>query len=122
MITKLTAEIKVSGLEIVETLFELLSDNIEHIQETLKSKLLDWAESEYAGWVGWADISPEFIDSNNCIVMMNGIEQMHVTAYNRILQKVQVIDYTSKKVINIVKADSFSIKNIGFDNFVSWGE
>jgi hypothetical protein len=120
--TKLIAEIKVSGLEIVETLFELLSDNLEHIQEPLKSKLLDWLESQDKGWVSWSDISPEFIDSNNCIVMMNGIEQMHVTGYNRILQKVKVIDYTSRAVINIVKADSFSIKNIGFDNFVSWGE
>jgi hypothetical protein len=113
----ITAEVKVSGLELVQDFFELLSENIECIQEPLKSKILDFVESEDQGWVSWPDISPEFIDSNNCIVMMDGIEQDHVTGYNRILQQVKIIDRTSRPFIKIVKAKSFYI---GFDNFVSW--
>ena len=117
---KITAEIKFLELEVVKDLFELLSDGIESIQEPLKSKLLDWVESEDKGWVSWSDVSPEFIDSDNCIVMMNGAEQMHVTGYNRILQKVKLFDKDLRQ-LKIVEAKSFSIKNVGYDNFVSWG-
>ena len=117
---KITAEIKLSELDIVKDLFELLSDGIECIQEPLKSKLLDWVEAEDKGWVKWSDIAPEFINNQECIVMMNGAEQMQVTGYNRILQKVELFD-KELRCLKIVDAKSFSIKNIGFENFVSWG-
>ena len=119
---KITAEIKLSECDEIKTFFELIADNMDDIREPLRSKIKDWTESEDKGWVKWGDIAPEFIDNNNCIVMMDGIEQQLVTGYNRVLQKVKFFEPLNRSPIRIASPKSFSIKNVGFDNFVEWGE
>ena len=73
------------------TFFELIADNLDCISEPLRSSIVDWVDSGDKGWVSWAAISPEFINSDSCIVMMNGVEQNYVTGYNRILKKIKLI-------------------------------
>lgn len=116
---KLTTEIKVTELDEIKTLFELFADNFDCIKEPLRSRFLEWVDAEDKGWVSWSDIAPEFIDSKSCSVIVNGKDHGNVTGYNKILRKVKVFNKDPNR-IEIINAKSFSIKNIGFDNFVEW--
>jgi hypothetical protein len=112
-------EVKILDLEICQTLFELLSENINCISEPLKSKIYQWVECENKGWVIWSDICPNFINKESCVVMLNGKSVKNVTGYNQILRKVTVMN-EGWQMLEVVRADSFSINNIDFDNFVEW--
>jgi hypothetical protein len=116
---KLMAEIKMTELDEIKTLFELFADNVDCINEPLKSRLKEWVESEGKAWVSWSDIAPEFIDNNSCSVLVEGKDALHVCGYNKILRKIKVFDKATGR-IEIVSAKSFSINNIGSANFVEW--
>ena len=116
---KLIAEIKMTELDEMKTLFELFSDNIDCISEPLKSRLKEWVESEGKAWVSWSDISPEFINNQSCVVLADGVDQQNVCGYNKILRKIKVFNKALGRV-DILRAKSFSINNIGSSNFVEW--
>jgi len=116
---KLTTEIKITELDQITTLFELLGDNQECIKEPLRSRFIEWMEAKDKGWVSWSDIEPEFVGNMSCVVLVDGVEQLFVTGYNKILRKVKIYNGDLKK-IEVFNAKSFSIKNIGFANFVEW--
>ncbi len=118
---KLMTEIKVTGLDQIKTLFELLGDNIDCIQEPLKSRLEEWVNADDKGWVKWSDISPEFIEDKSCYVFMDGTEQLFVTGYNKILRKVKIYN-KEKSRVDVVSAKSFSISNMGHEDFVRWND
>ena len=118
---KLMTEIKVTELDQIKTLLELLGDNIHCMQEPLISRFKEWVNDEDKGWVSWSDIAPEFIDNNNCYVFMDGTEQMQVTGYNKVLRKVKIYN-KEKSRIDVVSAKSFSISNIGADDFIRWND
>jgi len=119
--TTLTTEIKFLDLDIMQTLFELLADNQDCIEDPLKSKLQEFIDSEDKGWVSWSDIAPEFISNESCLVMLNGEDVSNVTGYNKILRKVKVVSVVNdRNLVEVIKADSFSINNVGFANFVEW--
>tara|TARA_R110000782_G_scaffold55112_2_gene116364 strand:+ start:141 stop:509 length:369 start_codon:yes stop_codon:yes gene_type:complete len=120
---KLVTEIKILDLDMMDTFFSLIADNADCIHEPLKSKLQEWIDAEEKGWVSWSEISPEYIKSNDCRVMLNGHEQFFVTGYNKILRKVKVLERAEGNkpcFIRIVEAQSFSINNNRFSNFVEW--
>ena len=119
--SKLIYEIKMTELDEMKTLFELFSDNVDCINEPLKSRLKEWVESEGKAWVSWSDIAPEFIDNNSCLVLVDGKDALNVCAYNKILRKVKILNVESSR-LEIVSAKSFSINNIGFANFVEWDD
>ena len=112
-------EIKLTELDEIKTLFELFADNIDCMKEPLKSRFLEWIDTKDKGWVSWSDISPEFIGNMSCVVLVDDVEHLFVTGYNKILRKVKIYNDDLKK-IEVFNAKSFSIKNIGFDNFVEW--
>ena len=112
-------EIKLTDLDQMKTLFELIADNIDCMREPLKSRFLEWADTEDKGWVSWRDISPEFINDKSCSVIADGVDQLYVTGYNKILRKIKVYNKSIGK-IEVFKVKSFSISNIGFANFVEW--
>ena len=117
---KLVTEIKITDLDEIKTFFELISDNQACISDPLRTLIQQWLEKTNNAWVKWSDISPEFISSTNCLVLLNGVEQFYVTGYNKILKKVKIYNKKESK-IDIVKAESFSINNLGCENFVEWG-
>ena len=116
---KLITEIKLTELDQTKTLFELFADNIDCMQEPLKSKFLEWVNSEDKGWTTWSDISPEFIGNMSCVVLVDDVVHLFVTGYNKILRKVKIYNDELKKV-EVFNAKSFSIKNIGSASFVEW--
>jgi hypothetical protein len=116
---KLITEIKMTELDEMKTLFELFADNVDCINEPLKSRLKEWVESEGKAWVSWSDIAPEFIDNKSCIVLANGVDQQTVCGYNKILRKIKVFDKATGR-IDVTAVKSFSINNIGSANFVEW--
>ena len=116
---KLMTEIKLTELDQIKTLLELLAENIDCIKEPLKSRFEEWIDSENKGWVSWSDIAPEFIDNKSCSVLINGEDSLTVCGYNKILRKVKVFNRDPNR-IEIINAKSFSINNIGFANFVEW--
>lgn len=116
---KLITEIKLLDMDELKTLFELFSDNIDCIKEPLRSRFIEWVESENKGWVSWDDISPVFINDKSCSVLADGKDQLYVTDYNKILRKIKAYNQESGR-IDIISVKSFSINNIGFDNFVEW--
>lgn len=116
---KLPVEIKLSELNEMKTMFELISDNFDCIKDPLRSRFLEWVESKDKAWVSWSDIAPEFINNKNCSVLVDGKDHVNVTGYNKILRKVKVLNKDPNR-IEIINAKSFSINNIGFDNFVEW--
>jgi hypothetical protein len=116
---KLTTEIKITELDQITTLFELLGDNQECIKEPLRSRFIEWMEAKDKGWVSWSDIAPEFIDNKSCSVLVDGNDEQTVCGYNKILRKVKIFNKEAYR-IEIVNAKSFSINNIGFANFVEW--
>ncbi|MFT7372083.1 MAG: hypothetical protein ACI9T9_000764 [Oleiphilaceae bacterium] len=116
---ELKVEIKILDSDEFNTLFELIADNFEGVPEPLKSKLFEWVESENKGWILWGDICPRFISMESAIVMLNGKSVGNVTGYNKILKKVTVMN-EGWQLEEVVKAASFSINNINFDNFVEW--
>jgi hypothetical protein len=119
MMTKLQVEVKLTDVLDINTLLDLLVDNSDCITPSLMSAITGWANGGGVGWVSWRDIAPEFIDNNSCVVMLNGEEQQHVCGYNSVLKKVKV--YNKKKNrIDVIKAKSFSINNVGAANFVGW--
>lgn len=115
---KLMTEIKLTELEEIKTMFELIADNFDCIKEPLKSKFIDWVDSEDKCWVSWSDIQ-QYIDNKNCSVLVDGKEHQTVCGYNRILRKVKVFIRDPNR-IEIINAKSFSVNNIGFANFVEW--
>jgi hypothetical protein len=114
---KLVTEIKILDSNECITFFELIADNLDCISEPLRSSIVNWVDSENKGWVSWTDIAPEYIRNDDCLVLLDGEDVSNVTGYNKILKKVSVINDNKR---NVIKAASFSIKNIGFDNFVEW--
>jgi hypothetical protein len=116
---KLIYEIKMTELDEMKTLFELFSDNVDCINEPLKSRLKEWVESEGKAWVSWSDIAHEFIDSNSCVVLVDGVDQQNVCGYNKILRKIKVLNKATFRV-DVTSVKSFSINNIGSANFVEW--
>lgn len=112
-------DVNVKDIELVKNLMELLSDNIDCINEPLITRLKELSEDNEFGWVDWSDLRGH-IDDKSCEVFLNGVEQFYVTGYNKMLRKVGIYNKESKRV-DIVKADSFLIRNVGCDNFVEWG-
>ena len=123
---KLGVEVKLTELEEVRALLEearvligLLADNVDCMSEPLKSKFKVWCETEDKGWISWSDISPEFINSGSCSVMLNGSDASTVCGYNKALRKVKVFIKDANRV-DLIDAKTFSINNIGQPNFVEW--
>jgi hypothetical protein len=112
-------EVNVKDVELVKNLMELLSDNIDCINEPLTTRLKELSENNEFGWVCWGDLR-DHIDDKNCEVFLNGVEQFYVTGYNKLLRKVNVYNNDTKR-IDTVNADSFLIRNVGCDSFAEWG-
>lgn len=124
MMTNFASEVKLSELEEIKALFELISDNFSDIKEPLASRIKEWVDAENKSWVSWSDLRCKGLvfdngnSSNYTTVVIDGEESQTMVRYNKILRKVVI---HNDGCLDMINAKSFSIKNNKSDNFlVEW--